>query len=194
MVCVFTMWSSSRFWMSSIPDKIFVPVSRYTIKLNSTCGCMHACIHIYVYACIVYICACLEGAGRCMLCDLMMNYVYCYQNRHICTQYMHIHICVYMHACIHIYVYTCMHVYTYMCIHACMYIHICVYMHACIHIYVYACIVYICACFGNSIRSSSSNHTTYISQLLPNRHICTQYMHIHICVYTHACTHRWSSA
>lgn len=38
IVWVLTMWSSSRFWMSSIPDRILVPVSRYTIKLNSTYG------------------------------------------------------------------------------------------------------------------------------------------------------------
>ena len=28
MVCVFTMWSSRRFWMSSMEDRILVPVSR----------------------------------------------------------------------------------------------------------------------------------------------------------------------
>ena len=34
MVCVFTIWSSNRFWISSIDDKICVPVSRYGITLN----------------------------------------------------------------------------------------------------------------------------------------------------------------
>lgn len=37
IVCVLTMWSSSRFCISSIEDNILVPVSRYDININSIC-------------------------------------------------------------------------------------------------------------------------------------------------------------
>ena len=58
MVCVLTMWSSSRFWMSSMAVRIFVPVSRYTINMNSICVCVYACVCVCVCVC-VRVCACV---------------------------------------------------------------------------------------------------------------------------------------
>ena len=36
IVCVFTMWSSRRFWMSSIDVRIFVPSNR-VVKMELNC-------------------------------------------------------------------------------------------------------------------------------------------------------------